>query len=239
MINLHIIGVQKAGTTALASFLQQHPSVYVVDGKEAHIFDHPNYEHQTDKNAFARRKYQQLLTNYASQKIICDATPITIYKTEFLRACHQYNPEAKYILLLRNPIERAISHYHMSCEKGAEKRCMLMAFLREKQRLKKVEKQFNWPFDSPMRQHSYLSRGLYSQQLQSLYSTVPQSRVLVLEHKKLKLQHANVMKEIFDFLDIEQVEIKSNIVFSTNKKYTHWSDFIAKLYARLYYLINS
>lgn len=238
MINLHIIGVQKAGTTALASFLQQHPSVYVVDGKEAHIFDHPNYEKQADKKAFANRKYQHLLSHYTKQKIVCDATPITIFREDFLRACHQYNPEAKFILILRDPTERAISHYHMSREKGAEKRCMLIAFLSEGRRLSKVKQQTSLPFDSPMRQHSYLARGLYRRQLQSLYSIVPQEQVLVLEHKQLKNQHGKTMQEIFGFLGIEQINIEPKVVFSTNKKHKHWSDFIAKLYARLYFLIH-
>ena len=40
--NLIIPGVQKAGTTALASFLSQHPDICIVEGKEAHVFDDPD-----------------------------------------------------------------------------------------------------------------------------------------------------------------------------------------------------
>ena len=52
-VNLHIVGVQKAGTTALAHFLSQHPDICLVDGKEAHVFDQPDFYETEDKKAFA------------------------------------------------------------------------------------------------------------------------------------------------------------------------------------------
>jgi hypothetical protein len=172
---LHIIGLQKAGTTAPASFLHQHPSICLVDGKEAHVFDHPLYSEQSDKMAFANTIYKSKLTNYQDQPIVCDATPITVFRPEFMQACHQYNPNAKFILILRDPVERAISHYRMSQSRGQEQRSLLGAFLMEPFRLNGMNRSSSWSFDSPFRNHSYLSRGLYSKQLRKVYNMVPKN----------------------------------------------------------------
>lgn len=239
LVNLHILGVQKAGTTALASFLNQHPDIYVVDGKEAHVFDHPNFEQQQNKRAFANRKYKQRLTLHAHEPIICDATPITIYRPLFLRACVAYNPDAKFIVLLRDPVERAISHYQMSYKKSEESRSMLMAFIIEPLRLMICKDKASWPFDSPKRCHSYLSRGLYKKQLANLYAHVPRQNILVLQQNSLKNNHKQTLFKIFEFLDIPRAEVKEEVVFATQSVTNHWTDRLARLYAKLYFTLHN
>ena len=56
LVNLHIVGVQKAGTSALAHFLSQHSDVCVVEGKEAHVFDQPDFASK-DKHEYANKRY--------------------------------------------------------------------------------------------------------------------------------------------------------------------------------------
>lgn len=230
--------MQKAGTSALASFLSQHPAVYVLKGKEAHAFDHPQYATQANKQAFVRRLYQKRMQGYQNQPIVCDATPITIYKQAFLQDCVTWNPDARYILMLRDPVERAISHYQMSRGRGEEPRCMLLAFLLEPLRLWRVCNQQSWEFGSPLRTQSYLSRGRYTQQLKRLYQLVPASKILVLEQRELKTAHKQTMLKIFEFLDIHRHPVSPKTVFATEKHYHHWSDPLAILYARLYFRLN-
>ncbi|ALS99247.1 sulfotransferase family protein [Lacimicrobium alkaliphilum] len=238
MVNLFILGVQKAGTSALANFLSQHPAVYVLRGKEAHAFDHPQYAAQADKQAFVRRQFQQRMQGYQNQPIVCDATPITVYKHAFLQDCVAWNPDARYILMLRDPVERAISHYQMSRGKGEEQHCMLLAFLLEPLRLWRAQKKQSWEFGSPLRTQSYLSRGCYTQQLRRLYQLVPASRVLVLEQSELKQTHRQTLLKVFEFLDIHRHPIAPQTVFATEKRYHHWSDPIARLYARLFFKLK-
>ena len=238
LLNLHIIGVQKAGTTALASFLHQHPSIYVVAGKEAHVFDHPLYSEQSDKIAFANTIYKSKLKNYQDQPIVCDATPITVFRLEFMQACQLYNPNARFILILRDPVERAISHYRMSRSRGQEKRSMLVAFLMEPFRLNGMNRSNSWSFDSSFRNHSYLSRGLYSKQLRKVYNTVPKKQLLVLRQEELQHHHRQVMVKIFDFLDITSHNITPSQIFASQKVTAYRSDILAKLYAQLYFFIH-
>jgi len=239
LVNLQIIGVQKAGTTALASFLNQHPDIYVVEGKEAHVFDHPNFYLQANKSHFVNKQYNARLKHYADESFICDATPITIFHPTFLNDCYQYNTQAKFIVVLRDPVERALSHYHMSRKIEAEKRPMLMAFLLEGFRLKKVTKQDAWPFDSPFRTQSYLRRGLYSRQLEQLYATIPKEQVLVMMQSDLQHHHQKAMHRIFEFLDIPKANISPEVVFNTARKFTHWTDPLARIFARLYYRLHN
>ena len=228
--------MQKAGTTALASFLNQHPSIYTVDGKEAHVFDHLLYTQQTNKQEFATQLYQTKLSKYQNQSIMCDATPITIFRPEFIKACYQFNPKAKFIVVLRDPIERAVSQYYMELARSYEHRSMLTAFLLEPFRLKGINHPPCWDIDSPFRTHSYLSRGRYSKQLKSLYAIVPKNQVLVLQQSTLKNQHKHTMHKVFEFLDLPQHDVPSKQVFVSEKQTSSINEFLARIYARLYYL---
>lgn len=237
LVNLHIIGVQKAGTTALATFLNQHPAVYVVKGKEAHVFDHPHYIAAHDKQAFAHNKYQEKLKQHQQQRIVCDATPITIFNQSFLRDCYQYNPQAKFIVVLRDPVERAISHFYMTKGRQLEPLSMFWAFILEPLRMRGLKNQTPWDFESPYRNQSYLTRGQYCQQLRELYEIIPAQQVLVLHQRELKNNHAAVMLQIFEFLDIQRHEIQPQSIFSTPKPVSRKSDALAKVWAKLYFFI--
>ena len=237
LVNLHIIGVQKAGTTALASFLNQHPAVHVVKGKEAHVFDHPHYALANDKQAFAHDKYQEKLKQHQHQRIVCDATPITLFNKRFLSACYHYNPQAKFIVVLRDPVERAISHYHMTKGRNLEPLSMLWAFMLEPIRMRGLHRQVSWDFDSNYRNQSYLTRGRYSKQLSNLYDIVPAQQILVLNQHELKNQHQAVLLKVFEFIDIQQHDIKPENVFSTQNTIPRKSDVFAKLWAKLYFFL--
>ncbi|MBC3764928.1 sulfotransferase family protein [Neptunicella marina] len=237
-INLHIIGVQKAGTTALASFLHQHHDIYVVDGKEAHIFDHPHFEECPDQTVFTNRQYRKRLTQFKNEKILCDATPITIFNHHFLSACYRYNPQAKFIAILRDPVERAISHYQMSKNNGQERLNMLSAFVSETQRLKKAKHGKSWNFDSSYRTQSYLQRGLYTTQLKTLFDIVPAAQILVLRQNDLRNKHQLTLNRIFDFLEVEHQSISTAKVFESTYTKSHWTDQLAKLYATFYFWIR-
>jgi hypothetical protein len=237
LVNLHIIGVQKAGTTALASFLSQHPAIHLVQGKEAHVFDHPNYADSIDKQAFADNKYQPKLAQYQAQRLICDATPITIFNPQFLRDCYQYNPQAKFILVLRDPVDRSISHYHMTKNRKLEPYSMFWAFVLEPIRMLGIKRTRSWAFDSTYRNQSYLSRGRYSRQLTQLFAIIPAQQILVLSQRELKNRHQAVMLNIFEFLDIQRHDIKAEEVFNTAKLTKNKSDALAIYWAKFYFYI--
>lgn len=237
LVNLHIVGVQKAGTTALAHFLSQHPDVCVVEGKEAHVFDQPNFAQQ-DKKAYADRRYAKKLSHYAGEKIICDATPITIFNKVFLNDCYNYNPEAKFIVLLRDPVERAVSHYYMSRQRGREKHNMLWSFLREKHRLKRVSEEDAWLSGSVWRENTYLKRGEYKMQITNLLSIVPSSQCLILHQEALLKDHYRTLQRVLGFLGLQKCTIEPEKVFASDKNQRDKTEALAKLYATAYFFIK-
>jgi hypothetical protein len=236
VVNLHILGAQKSGTTALASFLSEHPDIFLLKDKEAHVFDDPAFLQSKQKMQFAKSKYKRLSTDYQNQAYLMDATPITLYNPIFVAHCYRYNPNSKFIIVFRDPTERAISHYNMSLSRHQENRNMLLAFLLERIRLSRH--QGNWRFDSPLRTQSYLSRGLYSKQLASLFKIVPASQVLVLYSRDLREQHQEVMQEIFYFLSVGEHHIEAKDVFRGEPAPNTLVNRLARLYASLYFKIK-
>lgn len=233
-VNLQIVGVQKAGTSALAHFLSQHPDICLVDGKEAHVFDQPDFFGSSDQEAYAEKRYSKKLSSYRGESVICDATPVTLFNPHYLKACVEYNPNAKFIVLLRDPVERAQSHYRMMKKLKRENKNMLIAFVLESWRLRNNEG-FNWSRQSPWRNWSYLHRGLYENQLELLYSLVKPEQVLVLNQKKLQNQHEATLNDVFTFIGLTPIKVKKERIFVSETKPFSLMDSLARVYARLFF----
>ncbi|NVK55255.1 MAG: sulfotransferase [Alteromonadaceae bacterium] len=217
--NLFIPGVQKAGTTALASFLSQHPDICLVKGKEAHVFDDPQYHRSTDKSGFVHDKYASKLAHYKGERYILDATPVTMLHPQFIQAAARHCAQAKYVVVLRDPVDRALSHYAMTKSRGLESRSPAMAFLLEPWRMRGFYKNLpNSPFESKYRDQSYLTRGKYRRQLGWLTNEVGESQIKIINQHDLLSNHQGVLDGIFDFLSAEHVKLDAERVFSTKDR---------------------
>jgi len=218
--NLFIPGVQKAGTTALSSFLAQHPEICLVNGKEAHVFDDPEYHKADDKLAYAKAKYASKLMHYNGERYILDATPITMLHPAFIQAAATTCPDAKYVVMLRDPVERALSHYAMTKSRGLESYSPTRAFLAEPWRMRGFYKELpHAPFESRYRDQSYLIRGRYKQQLKTLRYYVEDRNLFVAKQNDLNNKHQETLSDIFYFLDLPPVKVQKRSVFKTDKEY--------------------
>ena len=134
--------------------------------KEAHLFDAPGYSSAWTPAEIDER-YRPFFEHEAGARVRGEATPIYLFLPEVARELARYNPDLKVIVLLRDPVERAISHYYM--EKGREREHLplWLALLREPFRVRRCRDAR--AFRSAVRTHSYRSRGLYSRQLRKLY----------------------------------------------------------------------
>ncbi|HEA3200189.1 TPA: sulfotransferase domain-containing protein [Aeromonas veronii] len=215
-VNLFIVGAQKGGTTALADFLSQHPQVYIADGKEAHVFDDPLL--QCCEMAHIDSAYQEYFSCYQGEMVRCDATPIYMYFKEIPERIFSYNPDARIIIILREPAERAFSQYQMEKRRGDEEFSFIRALLSEKKRL--ASDLDRYKLDSAHRLFSYRSRGCYFEQLQNIYSIFPKENVLVLSNNELRFKHKQTLVKVAHFLNISVVDIPAASVFSGNYKMT-------------------
>ena len=104
-IRFLIGGVQKAGTSALASYLADHPALVLPRDKEAHVFDAPGFDEQWGVAEidvlYARRLPDE------NGRLAGDATPIYCLHPRLVQRIARYNPAMRWIILLRDPVDRA------------------------------------------------------------------------------------------------------------------------------------
>lgn len=197
-------GVQKGGTTALAQYLGRHPQLRLPACKEAHVFDAPDFDERWTADAIDAR-FEPLFPggfDMDSGILHGDATPISIFHPAFVRRIARYNPAMRWIVLLRDPVERAISQYYMERSRGDEWLPLPLALLAERWRLKGHEHDFG--HGSPLRHHSYLARGKYVCQLDSLMAMFPRKQVLLLLSRELRSDPASTVARVLAFLNIDR-----------------------------------
>lgn len=196
-------GVQKSGTTALARYLAAHPQIALPEGKEAHVFDDPAFAADWDV-ARIDREYARHYSGPTEDRLVGDATPIYVFHPLLVARIAAYNPAMRWIVLLRDPVERAISHYRMERARGDEPWPLWAALLLERWRLRGHAD--DWSARSPMRHWSYRARGDYRRQLRVVRSHVPASQLLLIRSTELRHAHADVLARVCDFLGIEQFQ---------------------------------
>jgi hypothetical protein len=207
-VEFMIIGAQKAGTTALSQFLGQHPRLAMAEGKEAHIFDAGN-EVLRLPPAAVNALYTPLFKAAKTGALWGEATPIYLYWPPIIPALNSYNPHLKIIVILRDPVGRAVSQYQMERARGNESLPMWLAFWLEPLRLCWARGELN----KPHRCHSYVARGLYASQLAHLRAHFPDGQILVLENNELRQQHQKTLNKVYAFLNINPLEVIAEPVF--------------------------
>src|SRR5256886_13492270 len=114
-VDFVIGGTQKGGTSALDSFLRQHPQICMPETKkELHFFD----REEDDRDY---KKYHANFKPNPQQRVTGEASPIYMYWETAPYRIWKYNPKMKWILALRNPVERAFSAWNMGTKRGKEK----------------------------------------------------------------------------------------------------------------------
>lgn len=201
LVDFMIIGAQKCGTSALHRFLDQHPEIDMASQKEVHLFDSPEYSNAWSPAQIDER-YAPHFRGRPEAALRGEATPVYLYLPDIAPELKRYNPRLKLIVLLRDPAERAISHYYMEKGRGQEHRPLWLALLAEPLRLAR-DRNPKAP-NSATRWHSYRHRGLYSRQLRNLYRSFDKSSVLVIRNGDLRQRHDAVLRRTLAFLGARQ-----------------------------------
>lgn len=196
-------GVQKGGTTALASALARHPAIAMPRDKELHVFDGEDFDDAWDAARIDARVAAAFEAGPAAMH--GDATPLSVYHPAVIRRIARYNPAMRWIVLLRDPVDRAISHYFMERSRGAERRGLFAAVLAEPFRLRGTREDFSAA--APWRWASYVDRGRYARQLDELYVHFPPAQVLLLRSADLLADPAVVLRRVTAFLGVGDAPI--------------------------------
>jgi len=186
-----IAGVQKGGTTALFDHLGDAPELSLSREKEVHFFD-------DEARDWARPDYADYHAAFAAfdGRPRGEATPIYLYWPNSLERIAAYNPAMRLIVVLRDPVERAWSHWRMEYARGAEARPFAWCIRQGRQRLFDAEP---WGFHRDL---SYVERGFYGEQMTRLLGLFPREQVLVLRAEDLRGDPASALARVREFLGV-------------------------------------
>jgi hypothetical protein len=203
LVNFVIGGTQKGGTSALDSFLRQHPQICMPETKkELHFFDN-------EKEFGGRPDYKKYHAHFdpkPQHRVIGEASPIYMYWNAAPYRIWSYNSKMKWILVLRNPVGRAFSAWNMETKRGAENLSFQQAVEREIERCRNA-------LPLQHRVFSYLDRGFYAHQVRRLFNIFGEANCLVLLNEDLRSDHNKTLHRVFDMLGVDRsiVPLPANV----------------------------
>jgi hypothetical protein len=200
-----VLGAQKAGTTTLQALLGQHPQVFLPACKEVHYFS----LHADRGDSW----YASHFTDAASQQRCGDITPYYLFHPQAPARIRLLLPKARLVILLRDPVERALSHYFHARRHGFESLELEQALVAECDRLEGAEQQLSVPgaVHFSHQKHSYQARGHYDRQIQAYRALFPDHQILVLQSELLFRQPHLCWSLLLEFLALEPMPLPAVI----------------------------
>lgn len=206
--NFLIIGSGKCGTTSLYEYISKHPRVLPAIIKEIGYFD-------------TNRRYRYGLEWYLSHFpqmmehdnfLTGEATPSYLYRYQVAERLYQVFPQIKLIVILRNPIDRAISAYHHAVKDQGELRCLENAIDEEI----KILQNYNDPLEIMATKYKFVQHlepryvvwGLYYYFLKNWLEFFPKNQLLILHSDDLFQNPELTTNQVFEFLGLPSYYLK-------------------------------
>lgn len=216
--NLFIVGAAKAGTTSIYHYLKAHPEIYMSPIKEPNFFGkdirwenfEPRYQRNTfldNDTYFSKEKleerhiafledmdaYSKLFENGIDSKYRGEASTSYLYSTTAAQEIYTFNPQAKIIIILREPVDRALSHYFMDLSGTGQNEQDVLKGLQEDYQV--TEK--GWGIS-----HLYIELSLYYDQVKRYLDCFPRNQICILYYDQLKNDSEKIKDGIYEFLGV-------------------------------------
>jgi hypothetical protein len=246
-----IIGTQRGGTTALYHYLKTHPSIVPATTSDIHFFD----KKYRNGLAWYRAHFPTMWAKAYAQQIRKRSLVTGEGSSSYLFYPHapkrvaEVLPHAKIIALLRNPVDRAYSQYYHAIELGHETLSFEEAIQGEEERTSqerdKILKDEQYVSDTYIHR-SYLTRGIYVDQLQAWMRFFPREQFLILKSEDFYVNPIAIFKQVLSFLNLPETEPQLNKKDYTQDSYntyfsqmdpairTHLLEYFRPHNARLY-----
>jgi hypothetical protein len=204
-----IISVERGGSTSLYRYITTHPCVEPAFRKEVHYFDlnfsqgpawyRAHFPTRWRAAWLSARKGHRLLTGEASPYYLYHPhVPVRISKTL---------PEVRLIALVRNPVERAYSHYQLNRRQGKEPLSFEEAIDSEEERLRgeyeRLARDETYYSDNHYK-FGYLARGVYVDRLKRWREHFPADRLLVVASEELYERPRDTLAQVNQFLGLPE-----------------------------------
>lgn len=208
MVDVFIVGEPKSGTTALASFLSDHPSIALSNPKEPHYFATDSIResdefHGGKKRHFEIRtkaEYDSCFSHAKAKQLKIDASTHYLVSKEAAKNIREYNPEAKIIILLREPVVFLQSLHQQYVNNGSEDETNFETAFNLQQERKEGNR---IPSNTRCPSHlQYSERIRYLDHIERFYAQFPDKNILVLLHEDFKQNNAATYQQVLDFLNL-------------------------------------
>lgn len=186
-----IAGAQKCGTSTLVATLRRHPQIHMARPKELHFFDRAR---NRDKGL---EWYAEQFTPKGKQVQWGEASPTYIYEDIARQTMCEWLPDAKFVVILRDPAKRAYSHFWHSKRLGFDDvETFEEALDLEPERMATDDRRFHMRF-------SYLDRGHYIEQLEDLTARHDRAKTHVMLLDDLGNDRIPTLEALMDFLEVD------------------------------------
>lgn len=194
--NFFIVGTPKAGTTSLYHYLDEHPDVFVSPIKETNFFSYEEIKSQglfyNEEHICTLSAYEDQFANAGKAKAIGEASVSYLFYPSVPAKIKYYNPDAKIIAILRNPIDRGYSHYLMDRRLGF----VSMSYediIAKRGDHKKIDLFYQ----------QYVGLGCYYEQLKRYIDCFGKGAVKIFLQEDLIADMDGVMVSIYEFLEVD------------------------------------
>ncbi len=205
MPNFLVIGAAKSGTTALYYALRQHPQIYMSRSKEPNFFalegKPPAFRGPGDQQTInassvtSLTAYQRLFQGVAGESAVGEASTWYLYHTQTPERIRHYIPNAKMIVILRHPVERAYSSYLHMVRDGREPLADFAQALQAEESRIRDHWEHIW---------HYQRMGFYSVQLKRYFDVFDPAQIKVHLYDEWLAYPLQVMRDTFRFLDVDE-----------------------------------
>lgn len=200
-----MVGAPKTGTSSFYNYLSQHPEIFVPAVKELHYFSYPEVSDTYYDIPFVKNEAEYLACyeDRRNEKAAGDLSPSYLLYPKAAERIRIFQPDARIIISLRNPVKRAISHYLMDVRLGCQDR-PLAEFLERTE-------------DNRLFYREYIEIGMYSKQIQLYLEKFGPENVLILLYEDLVRDSGACIAEVFKHLGVDEsypIDMKLHNVFS-------------------------
>jgi hypothetical protein len=205
-VDFFVVGAARAGTTSIYNYLSKHPKIFLPNVKECNFFsnvesmDYEVYETPEEDKQYHMKIiksfeiYQSLFKNAKPNEVKGEVSPSYLWDKDSAKRIYEYNPRAKIIISLRNPIHRAFSHYLMHYNTGYEKeKCFEDALKAKKNKI--------WGGGN-----QYLEMSLYNEQIKMYFKYFDKENIKILIYEDWIKDIGKYVNEIYSFLGIDTIE---------------------------------
>lgn len=217
-VNLFVVGAPKSGTSSIYQLFRKLPEIFAPNQKEMHFFSQPdvlNTYYNLERSPRSLTSYHKHFDFSSDRKYFCDCSPSYLHSADTAGKIFEYNAKAKIIIVLRNPVDRAISHYLMDRRYGLVEHDLLQILQN--------------PNTFSMYYDQYVANGFYARDVKPYQTLFPAENILILRYDELINTPKIALLELENFLKIDNI---SQAILPSSNQYHEVRFDLYKIYNR-------